>query len=199
MLNKNLLRMMKTRVMSLILLSVLSTGILRAADETKFFSNPVFAHDWADPTVWQGDDGLNYTFSTAGTKYSKGLGKFLWSEDMVRWDTIADYVWTSETLAKLKKYGDNIWAPHVVKINGKWLMYVTCYTSEHKSSIAVLTLDSEIFPTSEGKHGPWTFHSVLTQASETWIDDTIDPFVLQDPETGKVWLFFGGIDQIYRV
>ena len=190
--------MKQYKVLSLMLFALLSVGILRA-EETKFFSNPVFAHDWADPDVWQGDDGNYYTFSTAGAKYSGGLGKFLCSEDMVRWDTIPDYVWTLETLAQLKKYGDNIWAPQVVKIKDQWLMYVSCYTSESKSAIAVLTLDSETFPTGDGAHGPWSFHSVLTQSSVSKIHDTIDPFVVEDPETGKVWMFFGGVDKVYRV
>ena len=190
--------MKQYKVLSLMLFALLSVGILRA-EETKFFSNPVFAHDWADPDVWQGDDGNYYTFSTAGAKYSGGLGKFLCSEDMVRWDTIPDYVWTLETLAQLKKYGDNIWAPQVVKIKDQWLMYVSCYTSESKSAIAVLTLDSETFPTGDGVHGPWSFHSVLTQSSVSKINDTIDPFVVEDPETGKVWMFFGGVDKVYRV
>ena len=190
--------MKQYKVLSLMLFALLSVGILRA-EETKFFSNPVFAHDWADPDVWQGDDGNYYTFSTAGAKYSGGLGKFLCSEDMVRWDTIPDYVWTLETLAQLKKYGDNIWAPQVVKIKDQWLMYVSCYTSESKSAIAVLTLDSETFPTGDGAHGPWSFHSVLTQSSVSKINDTIDPFVVEDPETGKVWMFFGGVDKVYRV
>lgn len=190
--------MKQYKVLSLMLFALLSVGILRA-EETKFFSNPVFAHDWADPDVWQGDDGNYYTFSTAGAKYSGGLGKFLCSEDMVRWDTIPDYVWTLETLAQLKKYGDNIWAPQVVKIKGQWLMYVSCYTSESKSAIAVLTLDSKTFPTEDGAHGPWSFHSVLTQSSVSKINDTIDPFVVEDPETGKVWMFFGGVDKVYRV
>ena len=190
--------MKQYKVLSLMLFALLSVGILHA-EETKFFSNPVFAHDWADPDVWQGDDGNYYTFSTAGAKYSGGLGKFLCSEDMVRWDTIPDYVWTLETLAQLKKYGDNIWAPQVVKIKDQWLMYVSCYTSESKSAIAVLTLDSETFPTGDGVHGPWSFHSVLTQSSVSKINDTIDPFVVEDPETGKVWMFFGGVDKVYRV
>ena len=190
--------MKQYKVLSLMLFALLSVGILRA-EETKFFSNPVFAHDWADPDVWQGDDGNYYTFSTAGAKYSGGLGKFLCSEDMVRWDTIPDYVWTLETLAQLKKYGDNIWAPQVVKIKGQWLMYVSCYTSESKSAIAVFTLDSKTFPTGDGAHGPWSFHSVLTQSSVSKINDTIDPFVVEDPETGKVWMFFGGVDKVYRV
>ena len=190
--------MKQYKVLSLMLFALLSVGILHA-EETKFFSNPIFAHDWADPDVWQGDDGNYYTFSTAGAKYSGGLGKFLCSEDMVRWDTIPDYVWTLETLAQLKKYGDNIWAPQVVKIKDQWLMYVSCYTSESKSAIAVLTLDSETFPTGDGAHGPWSFHSVLTQSSVSKINDTIDPFVVEDPETGKVWMFFGGVDKVYRV
>ena len=190
--------MKQYKVLSLMLFALLSVGILHA-EETKFFSNPVFAHDWADPDVWQGDDGNYYTFSTAGAKYSGGLGKFLCSEDMVRWDTIPDYVWTLETLAQLKKYGDNIWAPQVVKIKDQWLMYVSCYTSESKSAIAVLTLDSETFPTGDGAHGPWSFHSVLTQSSVSKIHDTIDPFVVEDPETSKVWMFFGGVDKVYRV
>ena len=167
--------MKQYKVLSLMLLALLSCGILRA-EETKFFSNPVFAHDWADPDVWQGDDGNFYTFSTAGAKYSGGQAKFLWSEDMVRWDTIPDYVWTLETLSQIKKYGDNIWAPQVVKIKNQWLMYLSCYTSESKSAIVVLKLNSETFPTKDGLHGPWTFHSVLTQSSVSKINDTIDPF-----------------------
>ena len=180
------------------LLALLSCGILRA-EETKFFSNPVFAHDWADPDVWQGDDGNFYTFSTAGAKYSGGQAKFLWSEDMVRWDTIPDYVWTLETLSQIKKYGDNIWAPQVVKVKNQWLMYLSCYTSESKSAIVVLKLNSETFPTKDGLHGPWTFHSVLTQSSVSKINDTIDPFVVEDSETGKVWMFFGGVGRVHRV
>lgn len=190
--------MKQYKVLSLMLLALLSFGILRA-QETKFFSNPVFAHDWADPDVWLGDDGNYYTFSTAGAKYSGGLGKFLWSEDMVRWDTIADHVWSEETIAELKKYGDNIWAPQVVKIKNQWLMYVSCYTSETKSAIAVLSFDSETFPSGDGLHGPWTFKGVLTQSSVSKINDTIDPYVIEDPETGKVWMFFGGVDRVYRV
>lgn len=186
------------KVLSVMLLALVSCGILHAED-SEFFSNPVFAHDWADPDVWQGDDGNYYTFSTAGAKYSNGLGKFLRSEDMVRWDTIPDYVWSNETLAQIKQYGENIWAPQVVKIKDQWLMYVSCYTSESKSAIVVLALDSNVFPTGEGKHGPWIFKGVLSQSTVSKINDTIDPFVVEDPETGKVWMFFGGVDRVYRV
>ena len=188
------------KILSLLVLLSLSHWILYAQDSTQTFANPVFAHDWPDPTVWQGDDSLYYTFSTAGSNYAKGLGKFLWSEDMVTWDTIPDYVWTNETLTQLKQYGQSFWAPQVTRIDNRWLMYLSCYNnSSSDPSIVVLTLDSETFPTSEGLHGPWEFGGVITSSKENHIIDTIDPFVTEDPETGKVWMFFGSTGRNYRV
>ena len=188
------------KLLNLLVLLPLSLGVVHAQGESETFSNPVFAHDWPDPTIWQGDDSLYYTFSTAGTNYAKGLGKFLWSEDMVTWDTIPDYVWTSQTLSQLKQYGSSLWAPQVTRIGGRWLMYLSCYgTSSADPSIVVLTLDSETFPTSEGLHGPWTLDGVITSSKENHIIDTIDPFVTEDTITGRVWMFFGSTGRNYRV
>lgn len=188
------------KLLNLLVLLPLSLGVVHAQGESETFSNPVFAHDWPDPTIWQGDDSLYYTFSTAGTNYAKGLGKFLWSEDMVTWDTIPDYVWTSQTLSQLKQYGSSLWAPQVTRIGGRWLMYLTCYgTSSADPSIVVLTLDSETFPTSEGLHGPWSLDGVITSSKENHIIDTIDPFVTEDTITGRVWMFFGSTGRNYRV
>ena len=188
------------KLLNLLVLLPLSLEVLHAQGESETFSNPVFAHDWPDPTIWQGDDSLYYTFSTAGTNYAKGLGKFLWSEDMVTWDTIPDYVWTSQTLSQLKQYGSSLWAPQVTRTGGRWLMYLTCYgTSSADPSIVVLTLDSETFPTSEGLHGPWSLDGVITSSKENHIIDTIDPFVTEDTITGRVWIFFGSTGRNYRV
>lgn len=188
------------KLLNILVLFSLLPGVLHAQTETETFSNPVFAHDWPDPTVWQGDDSLFYTFSTAGTNYAKGLGKFLWSEDMVTWDTIPDYVWTSQTLSQLKQYGNSFWAPQVTRIGGRWLMYLTCYgNSSADPSIVVLTLDSETFPTSEGLHGPWSLNGVITSSKENQIIDTIDPFVTEDTISGRVWMFFGSTGRNYRV
>ena len=173
----------------------------RAASDYLTYTNPVFAHDWADPSIWRGDDGRMYTFSTSGTGifYGNGRGKFLYSDDMIHWDTIPDYVWTNETLATLKTYGNSFWAPHIVKHNGKWLMYLTCYTSAAHSSIVVLSFPSSTFPDSDGKCGPWTFEGLVTSSTDTGIDDTIDPFVVQDPNNQRIWMFFGSVGGEYRV
>lgn len=163
------------------------------------FSNPVFAYDWPDPTVWQGDDGRYYSFSTAGATYHGELGGFLYSEDMVHWDTLCDVFVTRETVQQLHTYGSDLWAPQVVRIGGRWLMYVTCYSSEKQSAIAVLSFDHPSFPSAEGKAGPWKFERIITDSRVTKISDTIDPFVFEDPATHRVWMYFGSTDGNYRV
>lgn len=169
------------------------------ADETRTFANPIFPHDWPDPTVWTGDDGRHYTFSTAGTKRKSRLGQFMRSDDLVAWDTIPQHVWSPETLTTLRQYGSEFWAPQVVKINDRWLMYLTCYFSAANSSIVVLSFDAPTFPDDKGKCGPWRFEGLITSSTTNGIIDTIDPFVTEDPQTGKVWMFFGSVGGEYRV
>ena len=165
------------------------------------YSNPVFIYDWPDPTVWQGDDGLYYSYSTAGTQasYTNGLGKFLYSADMVQWEMIDDYVIDEATRTQLAKIGQNFWAPQVIRIKDQWLMYLTVRSSATTSAIVVLSFDSPTFPAADGSHGPWKYRNCLTQTKTNKINDNIDPCVTVDHETGKVWLFFGSTGKDYRV
>lgn len=163
------------------------------------YANPVFAYDWPDPTVWQGDDQRFYTYSTAGTTYNKGLGKMLWSDDMVRWDTITDVVLTPATLQTLRSYGQHLWAPQILKVQDRWLMYLSCHNTEKDCAIVVLSFPSATFPSADGKCGPWTFERMLVSSKTTGIDDTIDPCVVTDHEDGRLWLYFGSVGRQHRV
>lgn len=163
------------------------------------YSNPVFLHDWPDPTFWRGSNGVFYSFSTAGTKYNDGRGKILSSFDLVQWDSISEVVFSQQTVVRLHEIGRELWAPHVTQVNGQWLMYLTCYNSAQQTSIVVLSLRSKTFPRTNGCCGPWELVSTLTNSTETGIYDTIDPFVITDPTTRQVWLFFGSTNGIYRV
>ena len=40
---------------------------------------------------------------------------------------------------------------------------------------------------------------IVTDGRVTGICDTIDPEVVKDPETGKVWMFFGSVGKVHRV
>ena len=85
----------------------------------------------------------------------------------------------------------NIWAPDMIRLNGKWMFYVTLYNSARDSAIAVFSSDNAT--------GPFEDMHVITRSKDTNIKDTIDPEVVKDPDTGKLWLFFGSIGKMHRV
>lgn len=183
------------RLFPLILLSIIGAVTAHA----QIFSNPLlYGMDWPDPTVWQGDDGLFYSFATSAFGKNEGCGNFARSEDMVNWELVKEDVWSDQTAAIIWAGSTHCWAPQVVKLNGKWLMYITGYTSAQQSMIRVLSFDGP-FPSEDGKVGPWVLENILIDSRDNKIKDNIDPFVQKDPATGKVWLFFGSTDGCYRV
>ena len=113
------------------------------------------------------------------------------SEDLVNWTDLKTAPLSDKALASAKAVGKKLWAPDVVKIGDRWMLYLTCYESAEYCGISVFE--------SESATGPWEFIGKLTHSIENGIKDSIDPEVVVDPETGKVWLFFGSIGGIHRV
>lgn len=146
-------------------------------------TNPIIRESRPDPTVWY-DGGVYYTVST-------GLGSIYRSYDMVSWEKSGITVISNTDKEKMKGYASNFWAPDVAYVGGKWHMYMTLYNSAQDSGIGVLVQDE--------KSKTFIFQSRITWSRETGIKDSIDPEVLQDPSTGKTWLFFGSVGGIHRV
>lgn len=175
------------------------------------FSNPVNrqggkAYDWPDPTVWRGDDGRFYTYSTAGVTYppfdaADRRGQLLASDNLMDWALANEThrVLTTEDYQTMADLGQNFWSPQVVRLNGQWLMYITLYNSASDSRIAVLRYNAPTFPSEGGTLDTWQYVGVLTDSKVTGIIDTIDPYVVADPETGRNWLFFGSTGMCHRV
>ncbi len=147
------------------------------------YTNPVWQRDWPDPTVWKADDGYFYSMSTNCEVVIK-------STNLVDWEDAHIDPFDKESKAKLQAAGWNLWAPDVTTINGKRLCYVACYNGANDASICV---SKEVSP------NHFEFVGILTQGKVTGIADTIDPEVVVDDETGKVWLFFGSIGGIHRI
>jgi len=145
--------------------------------------NPVWFHDWPDPTVWVGDDGRYYCVST-------GLRRSIVSDDLVHWEMSNVSPVDLVSWQNMSIIARNFWAPDVAMVNGKRNLYVTLYNSAEDSNIGVLQ---------EFKPGQFQFKGLITRSRNTGILDTIDPEVVTDPKTGKVWLFFGSIGSIHRV
>lgn len=147
------------------------------------FTNPVMPVDWPDPTIWE-EDGVFYTVAT-------GVGAICSSTDLINWSRVPGPVLSDGARTAASAIGKHFWAPDVVKIGGRWMLYLTCYNSASDCGIAAFSSDSA--------SGPFEYVGLVTHSRETGIQDTIDPEVVFDDNTGKLWLFFGSIGKVHRV
>ena len=155
---------------------------LHAAAYGVAFTNPVWRVGTADPTCWQAG-GDYYLTST-----SRALLK---SPDLIHWRKVrGDFLAPGER-ARVKRAWRGIWAPDVVRIGNVWNLYVSYWNGAENTAIAVYTSDRP--------EGPFTNGVIVTDGRVTGIFDTIDPEVVKDPETGKVWMFFGSVGKVHRV
>ena len=145
--------------------------------------NPVWPRNWADPTIWQADDGLYYCIAT-------NPRRSLVSNDLFSWSMSDISPIDAESWKTMSSIAHNYWAPDVTKVGGKRLMYITLYNSAEDSNIAVLQ---------ESAPCQFQYKGIITRGRETGIEDTIDPEVVTDPKTGRVWMFFGSVGGIHRI
>ena len=175
---------MKKTFASLAALFLMATA-LQAKDNK--YTNPVYPQDWPDPTVWRADDGKFYCLST-GQNARRPL---LCSEDLVNWEFSDIVPLDRQVMKRFRQVGRHVWAPDVAMVNGRRMAYFTLYNSQKDASIVALRES-----TTPGKF-EWV--DVITSGKVTGIDDTIDPEVVADTVTGKVWMFFGSMGRIHRV
>lgn len=147
------------------------------------FTNPVIAADWPDPVVYNGGDGWYYSVAT-------WLATIRKSRNLVDWEDAEIDPLTPKARARLHQVSHNLWAPCVVKLNGKWVLYISLYVSDSDCRIAALTSNS---PT-----GPFEFANEVVDSRREGVENAIDPYVLA--VGGKVWMFFGSLaDGIHRI
>ena len=169
----------------ILLVAALSLARALPAAETRW--NPVSPDSSPDPTVWRASDGTWYSTSTSL--------KLLTSVDGVQWTETGRRIFSDAELKRIRRSHRMIWAPDVLDLgagtNAAWRLYVSYVNSAHDSVIAAYR--------GESATGAFTFAGILTDAKATGIKDTIDPEVVRDPETGKVWLFYGSTGRIHRL
>ena len=119
-----------------------------------------------------------------------GLRTVRRSRDLVTWEDTGRKPLTTEARQSLTKVTNNIWAPSVVKVGDKWLLYVSLFVSDEECYIPVLSADA---PT-----GPFSYCGVVFDTKREGILNAIDPDVFV--EGGQVWMFFGSLaDGVHRV
>ncbi|MCF0061200.1 family 43 glycosylhydrolase [Dyadobacter chenwenxiniae] len=145
------------------------------------YQNPVFEPILADPTIIKADDGWFYAYGTMDD-WGDGKGAHLVpvvrSKDLVKWDFVKD--------AFLKKPSwkekGGIWAPDVVKVNGKYYMYYAYSTwGDANPGVGLAVADSAA--------GPFTDLGKLFLSAEVNVPNSIDPFYIE--ADGKKYVFWG--------
>jgi arabinan endo-1,5-alpha-L-arabinosidase len=87
------------------------------------YLNPVLPADAADPAVVRAADGTFYAYTTQVSTEGTGAHfPVLHSTDLVRWTSLGD------AMPELPEWAEDgaerdTWAPHVIRKNGKYLMY----------------------------------------------------------------------------
>lgn len=145
------------------------------------YKNPVYRDDHPDPTVIKSDDGYYYSLST-------GIKTYLRSSNLYEWQNTGVSPISDETRSFIRGEGKAIWAPDIVNIGGKTLMYLSVVGED--VSVAVLEADR--------CNGEFRFDSYLTNDRDNGWLHLIDTEVVEDPETRKVWMFAGSYNGIYR-
>lgn len=132
------------------------------------FLNPVFAGDHPDPSLLRDGDDYYLTFSS----FDAYPGITIWrSRDLVNW--------TPVTAALTTPIG-SVWAPDLVKHEGRYYCYIPARFPD-KRSIYVISADRI--------EGPWSEPVDLAMPSH------IDPAHVTD-EKGRRWLFLSGGDRV---
>lgn len=150
------------------------------------FDNPVLAPDRADPTLIYNPRSRSFwCLATSGG----GKGTWYSSSDLVKWHDTGKHPYSDSTYVKIKEYGQKIWAPQVFYNGSRYILYLTLYNSREDCRIVALgspSLDEE-----------FEFAGVVADSRTNGIPDTIDPFVIRDIRSGRVWMFFGSTGGMY--
>lgn len=147
------------------------------------FSNPVYAKDFPDPTIWRGKDGYFYGICT-------GFKTLIKSNDLVNWKVSPISPLPDSERSKITAKYKSINAPDVTVVNGKRLAYVGMINDVRDVAVGVLK--------ETDTPGVFSYIGPVTTYPGNDVRDSSDPEVVVG-EDGRVWLFFGGTFGVYRL
>lgn len=161
----------------------LSALAMPASDRT--YSNPVIDTSLPDPTVVRADDGYFYVYATENIR-NVPIHR---SRNLVDWEFVGT-AFTDSTRPNFEPKA-NVWAPDINKIGDRYVMYysMSVWGGEWTCGIGVAVADSP--------DGPFTDLSKLFRSNEIGVQNSIDPFYIED--NGKKYLFWGSFRGIYAI
>ena len=165
-----------------------SARSLEAADPgptVQYYTNPVIKKNAPDPSVVRLADGSGWVAvvtsdhsSRAGDPYAFPL---YFSSDMVNW-TLRSWVFTKQSWPAWAR--DNMWAPELHEVNGRYVLYFTARDYAGRTVIgAALAQTDDPFGSYRDIGRP-----LITSAES--LGGAIDPHYFKDPQSGRDYLLW---------
>ncbi|QNN68155.1 family 43 glycosylhydrolase [Sphingomonas lutea] len=162
------------------------------ATVTGTYANPILDEDFPDPSVLLAPDGFYYAYATQTKRQGAWVNiQVARSRDLVHWQHLGDAFpdrpgWARET--------QDFWAPYVVRDGDRYVMYYSatpdvCDVPERGHCLAIATATSP--------SGPFVDAGMPLLLGLGF--EYIDPMVLDDPASGKRYLYWGSGFQPIRV
>lgn len=150
------------------------------------YSNPVINNSVPDPTVIRTPQGIYYLY---GTENIRNVPVYA-SRNLVDW-SYRGTAFTDATRPQMVP-GGNIWAPDINLIGDRYVMYYSKSTwgGEWECGIGVATASRP--------DGPFTDVGKLFISSEIGVQNSIDPFYIEEDD-GRKYLFWGSFRGIYGI
>lgn len=176
--------MNKRKLISGGLLLMLSLSSM-AGSPVKTYKNPVVNYSLPDPTIIRGDDGCFYLYATEDIR-NLPIHR---SKDLVNWELVGT-AFTNETRPDFEPKG-GLWAPDINKIGHNYVLYYSMsrWGKEWTCGIGIATADRP--------EGPFTDHGKLFRSDEIGVQNSIDPFYIEDGN--RKYLFWGSFRGIYGI
>lgn len=132
------------------------------------FTVPVLAKSTPDPTVIQAPDRMFYLYATEDI-HNIPIYK---SPDLVNW-TFVGTAFTDATRPTFEPKA-GLWAPDINHIDGKYVLYyaMSRWGGEHTCGIGCAVADSPA--------GPFTDQGKLFRSNEIGVQNSIDPFYIEE-------------------
>ena len=152
-----------------------ATSPAATTDTEGTFTNPVLRGDFADPFVLK-EGATYYAYATNASGRNIQVAT---SPDLVKWTLLSDAMPSLPTWAKLG--GSLVWAPEVMKISDKYVLYYTARDkASNKQCVGVATSDKP-----QGKFRDTNPAPLVCQAEE---GGTIDASPFRDGD--KLYLYY---------
>lgn len=132
---------------------------------TRRYENPVYEPVFPDPTVVRAPDGIYYAYGSHQNRdvdENERLVPVLRSRDLVEWEYVGE---AFDEKPNWKAEG-NLWAPNVVRVDGRYRLYYSYATwGDENPGISVASAASP--------EGPFVDHGKLFRSDEIGVHNSI--------------------------